>query len=138
MTQNNTDIRWKQRFSNFRKAIVQLRDAVATGKSRSLSKLEEQGLIQNFEYTYELGWNVLKDYLEYQGEQDIKGSRDTIQKAFKSRLIEDGEGWMNMFRSRNLSTHTYNEDTAREIADLIINEYIILFEQLELTFQNII
>ena len=84
----NKDIRWQQRFANFRKALSQLRKFVDKGE---LTELEEQGAIQAFEYTYELGWLVLKDFLEYQGLTDIFGSRDAIRKAFQAGLIEDGE-----------------------------------------------
>lgn len=128
---NNPDIRWQQRFANFRKALLQLVEAVELSRQRPLSNLEQQGLIQAFEYTYELAWNVFKDFLLNQGNKNIYGSRDAIREAFKENLIEDGEGWMDMFKDRNLTSHTYNEDTANEITEKIINRYyslIIAFE----------
>lgn len=100
---NDQDIRWQQRFANYKKALAQLKEAVELSKQRSLSKLEKQGVIQAFEFTHELAWNVLKDYLEDQGEQNIKGSKDATRAAFKVELITDGEQWMAMIQSRNLS-----------------------------------
>ncbi|MDR2705587.1 MAG: nucleotidyltransferase substrate binding protein, partial [Planctomycetaceae bacterium] len=90
------DIRWKQRFSNFLKAFALLEEAVQLKSQRTLSDLEAQGLIQRFEFTHELAWNVLKDYLEYQGETFITGSRDATRNAFNVNLIEDGDTWMEM------------------------------------------
>lgn len=128
------DIRWIQRFSNYRKALGQLEKFVLKG---DLSDLEEQGLIKAFEYTYELGWNTLKDYLEYQGTLSMAGSRDVIREAFKVNLINDGEGWMNMLVSRNLTSHSYNEDTADEIARSITSSYFNLFKTLEGKLENL-
>src|ERR1700761_4630410 len=106
------DIRWEQRFANYRKALTQLTKFIDKG---DLTDLEEQGIIKAFEYTYELAWNTLKDYLEYQGILDITGSRDALREAFKANLITDGDTWMEMIKSRDLTAHTYNEDTADEI-----------------------
>ncbi|MCU0401987.1 MAG: nucleotidyltransferase substrate binding protein [Algoriphagus sp.] len=103
----NTKIRWQQRLSNYSKALRQLELAVELSKERPLSNLEEQGLIQAFEFTHELAWNVLKDYFAFQGNPDITGSRDASSEAFRRGLIEDGEGWMEMIKSRNQSSHTY-------------------------------
>lgn len=88
---------------------------------------EKEGLIQRFEYTHELAWNVMRDYLVYQGEQNIGGSRDATREAFRIGLITDGEGWMDMIKSRNLTSHTYNNSTAEEIYLKIIKEYYPLF-----------
>ncbi len=121
------DIRWKQRFINFKKALAQLDEAVALSRQRELSKLEKQGVIQAFEFTHELAWNVLKDYLEDQGEQNIRGSKDATRAAFKVSLITEGELWMAMILSRNLSSHTYDEDTAEALFNSIVNEYYPLF-----------
>ena len=114
------DIRWEQRFSNYRKALAQLEKAIKLNEEGTLSELEEQGLIQSFEFTYELGWNTMKDYLEYHGSTNISGSRDTIKEAFKVGVITDGEGWMDMIESRIKTSHTYNEEIANQIAKAII------------------
>lgn len=98
-----TDIRWEQRFSNYQKALAQL---LKYTEKETLSEMERQGLIKAFEFTYELAWNTLRDYLLYQGITDIVGSRDTIRTAFRENLIENGEEWMNMLQSRNRTSHT--------------------------------
>ncbi|HLB52896.1 MAG TPA: nucleotidyltransferase substrate binding protein [Chlamydiales bacterium] len=131
---NRDDIRWKQRFINYKKALALLEEAVFLSRTRSLSFLEEQGLIQGFEYTYELAWNTLKDFLQERGNQNVYGSRDAIQEAFKAGLIQDGEAWMVVFKDHNKTTHTYNKPTATEIANSIKNIYYDLFKELELTF----
>lgn len=124
------DIRWKQRFSNFEKAFKQLEEAVELAQSRNLSRLEQQGVIQGFEYTHELAWQVLKDYFLHQGNPEIRGSRDATREAFKLGLIEDGDTWMDMIRSRNLTSHTYNEEVATDIVNRVIKDYFAAFQQL--------
>jgi len=131
------DIRWEQRFSNYKKALSQLEEAVALAQKRDLSELEKQGLIQGFEYTHELAWNTLKDYLEYQGDATIRGSRDTTREAFALGLIPDGEGWMDMIKSRNLSSHTYNLETAEQISKTIVSSYLPLFIDLKNQFEKL-
>ncbi len=86
------DIRWRQRLANYRKALEQLDAAVSLAQYRELTDLERQGLIQAFELTHELAWNLMKDYFAYQGNADITGSRDAIREAFDKGLITDGEG----------------------------------------------
>ena len=125
------DIRWIQRFNNFKKAFRQLSGAIELAAQRELSELEEQGLIQAFEYTHELAWNTLKDFLENRGVQNIYGSRDATRAAFKIGLIEHGETWMQMIASRNLTTHAYDEDTAAKIVADVIHLYFAEFEKLQ-------
>lgn len=125
------------RFSNYKKALTQLEAAVKITIERQLSDLETQGMIQAFEYTHELAWNTLKDYLEYQGNNTIKGSRDATREAFKVELISDGEAWMDMIKSRNKSSHTYNEETANDILTAIINTYFPLFMELQTVMQSL-
>jgi len=120
----NYEKRWIQRFNNYLKALDQLNDAVGIYNSRELSVLEEQGLIQSFEYTHELAWNVIKDFLEYKGNQNIYGSRDATKEAFSYGLITQGDIWMGMIKSRNKTTHTYNRETAKEIVEFITKDYI--------------
>lgn len=124
----NNDIRWIQRFNNFCKAFAQLTKFIAKD---NLNELEKQGLIQCFEYTYELAWNTLKDFYENQAETNIQGSKDAIRLAFKRGLIENGEAWMSMIKSRTLTSHTYNEDLADEIATAILNSYYQEFAELQ-------
>ena len=128
------DIRWIQRFNHFKKALNQLTKFIEKGK---LNELEQQGVIQSFEYTYELAWNTLKDYFEHQGETGIHGSRDAFRLAFKRGLIEDGETWMDMIESRALTTHAYNEDVAKAIADKIFNRYFSEFQTLRTKMESL-
>ena len=129
------DIRWKQRFANYKKAVGQLTEFIEKGE---LNKFEEQGLIQCFEYTYELAWNVMRDYLEYQGFVKMTGSRDAIRFAFNNNLIEDGENWIKMVDDRIKSVHTYNQETADNIEEKIYSIYFQLFIDFESKMNNLI
>jgi nucleotidyltransferase substrate binding protein (TIGR01987 family) len=129
---SDQDIRWIQRFNHFTKALSQLGEAVALTQQRPLSKLEEQGLIQAFEFTHELAWNTLRDFLESRGVQNLYGSKDSTRAAFKAGLIENGEVWMDMIQSRNLTSHTYDETTAAQIVSAIRNSYFAEFEALRI------
>ena len=111
----NPDIRWKQRFQNYTLALQTLTEAVELSRQRPLTRLERQGLIQGFEFTHELGWKVLKDYLENQGISGLIGSKDATRSAFQNGLIEEGQIWMDMIKARNLTSHTYNQSVAEEI-----------------------
>lgn len=126
-----TDIRWKQRFDNFRRALSSLTEAVQLMRQRPLSRLEEQGLIQGFEFTHELAWNVLKDYLEMEGIQGLVGSRSTAREAFKRGLVDDGQAWLDMIEARNLSSHTYNQEVATSIVAAVRDRYYPAFLALQ-------
>lgn len=104
---------------------------------RPLSKLEEQGLIQAFEFTHELAWNTLKDFLEERGVQNLYGSRDAAREAFKTGLIENGGIWMDMIQSRNLTSHTYDEATAAQISSAIRGAYFKEFEALQTKLEEL-
>ncbi|MER0171076.1 MAG: nucleotidyltransferase [Nitrosomonas sp.] len=123
----NLDIRWQQRFASYQKALLQLQGAVELSSQRALTSLEKQGVIQAFEFTHELAWNMLKDFLQDQGNQTIKGSKDATREAFKVELISDGEQWMAMIQSRNISSHTYDERIAERLVEVIIRDYYPLF-----------
>ena len=128
------DIRWIQRFSNYQKALLTLAEATDLADARVLSNLEQQGLIQGFEFTHELAWNVLKDYLEEQGFVGIIGSKNATREAFNNALIADGEAWMDMIKARNLTSHTYNTDIAQDIATDILQRFYPAFKAMEATF----
>ena len=128
------DIRWIQRLDNFSKALEQLTKFL---RKKELNELELQGLIQSFEYNYELSWNTIKDYFEHQGETEILGSRDAFRLAFKRGLIENGEIWMDMIKSRALTSHTYNEKIAGEITEKIQNSYYPEFIKLKNKFHEL-
>lgn len=132
----DNDIRWVQRLTNYCRALSQLEAAVALAKQRPLSALEQQGMIQTFEYTHELSWNVLRDYLKDQGTQQLYGSKDTVRAAFAVGLIQDGETWMEMIRDRNHSSHTYNLEVATAIVSRVTSSYIHAFIELKNTFEG--
>jgi nucleotidyltransferase substrate binding protein (TIGR01987 family) len=92
-----------------------------------LNELIKEGLIQRFEYTHELAWNVMKDYAEYEGNPNISGSRDASRETFKLQLVSNGEIWMDMIGSRNKTSNTYNEEIANEIYAKILKEYFPAF-----------
>ncbi len=124
------DVRWRQRLSSYRTALRQLGEAVDLRRQRPLTNLEKQGTIQSFEYTYELGWNVLKDYLAYEGIPGLVGARDTIREAFRRELISDGYAWMEMLADRNLTSHTYNESAAEAVVMKICDRYYVVLVEL--------
>lgn len=126
------DIRWLQRFSNFKKAFAQLEEAVSLP---AYSKLEQQGLIKGFEITYELAWNTLKDLLQDQGYTGILGSKDTFRLSNQVGLIINGDIWMEMVKSRNATSHTYDESTANEITEAIRDSYYFAFSTLIATLE---
>ena len=113
------DIRWQQRLINFKKALAQLTRFI---EKEQLNEFEEQGLIKAFEHTYELAWKTLQDFLRDKGCEDIAGPKPVIEQAFQDGYI-DGIAWVRMHKSRNLTSHAYNEETASEIADAVREEY---------------
>jgi len=130
------DIRWKQRFENYMKALATVKGAVELAISRDLSDLEKQGLIKGFEFTFELAWNLMKDYLEEQGITDIIGSKGAIRHAFNKNIIMDGQVWMDMIEARNLASHSYDEKTAQELITAIIDTYYSQFNLLAEKMNN--
>lgn len=139
---SSQDVRWKQRFNNFLKAFFKLEEAVlkikveyqinedgTINKDSFLDDIIKEGLIQRFEYTHELAWNVMKDFLVNAGNNNIFGSKDATREAFAAGLIKNGEVWMDMIKSRNKTSHTYNEETADDIFMKIVHEYHQEFNQ---------
>lgn len=133
---SNEDIRWQQQFNNYKKAFDKLNEAVqkvdaeftiqmdgAITDDQFLDDILKDGLIHRFEYTHELAWNVMKDFLEHAGNTSIFGSKDATKEAFAAGLIVNGEVWMDMIKSRNKTSHAYNEETADYIFLKIISEY---------------
>ena len=135
---SKADIRWIQRFENYTKALQTVRQAVTLGEQRALSDLEQQGLIQGFEFTHELAWNVLKDYLEEQGFAGVIGSKNATREAFKNNLIKDGQVWMDMIKARNETSHTYETEVARRIAQSIATRFFPAFVEMEAHFKSLI
>jgi nucleotidyltransferase substrate binding protein (TIGR01987 family) len=128
MSEENKDIRWQQRFVNFNKAFLQLEKYVG---QQQMNELEEQGLIKSFEYTYELAWKTLQDLLSHIGYKNIVGPKPVIEQCFQDGFISNGEAWLRMHNSRNLTSHTYNQETAKEIVEQIISEYYHLLKDLQ-------
>lgn len=131
------DVRWIQRFSNYRKALIQLGKAVdivsaVSNSSSDQNDLLAEGLIQRYEYSHELAWKVMKDYEEYQGITDIMGSRDAIRVALRAGILDD-DRWMDTISDRNLTSHNYDDETAKHIVNNIINVYYPLFVKFETT-----
>ena len=133
MSMEMQDIRWEQRFAKYKKALAQLQKFIDKG---DLTELEEQGLIKAFEYTYELAWNTLKDFLTYQGQTDIYGSRDATRKAFELGLIEDGHTWMEMLASRNKTFRAYDPVVANELGGYIRQKYWKAFMKLRFSLEE--
>lgn len=127
----NDDVRWQQRLQNYQHAKAALGRGVTLAEARELSELEQQGLIQAFEFTHELAWKVMTDYLTHQGSTDITGSRDATRSAFAASLLADGEVWMDMIRSRNLTSHTYNLAVAADISRQVCQRFWPAFVKFE-------
>ena len=121
--------RWRQRFASFERALARLEQACELAGQRQLSQLEQQGLIKAFEFTQELAWKVMKDYLQHQGLDAIIGSRDAICLAFQNALITDGERWMETIASRRLADHIYDDAVLDELVEKVIEHHLATFIQ---------
>jgi nucleotidyltransferase substrate binding protein (TIGR01987 family) len=131
------DIRWKQRFKNYQKALVTMKSAMELAATRELSDLEKQGVIQGFEFTFELAWNVMKDYLEEQGINGIIGSKNAVRHAFNKDLIDDGQIWMDMINDQNIAAHVYDSETAEDLVVAIKNIYYLEFTKLATKMESL-
>ena len=136
-----TDIRWKHRLENFSKALDRLNEAAQIMKkelhfSEEVNDLLKEGLIQRFEYTHELAWNVMKDYAEYQGSTEIRGSRDAIRWALQNGLADD-KAWIKSIEDRNLSSHDYDRTTAETIFAKVVGTYLPIFNKFKQTMTDI-
>lgn len=129
----NENIRWKQRFENFTKSFDYLKKALQIDDP---DFTQRAGIIQFFEMSFELAWKTMKDYLEDQGFIEVKSPREAIKKSFEIGLISEGELWLKALADRNLTTHTYDEETALELDNLIRNAYVLLLIELEETFKT--
>ena len=126
----NLDIRWKQRFQNYEKAVAHLQEAVS---KKDLSDLEKAGVVQTYEFTFELGWKTVKDYLQ-EKDIDVKFPREVIKEGYKYDIIKDGDAWIDMLQKRNLMSHTYNEKNAELAYKLIEEQY---YDELYDTYQKL-
>lgn len=125
------DIRWQQRFENYKKAVNQLHSAIEQYGNTDIAIIKE-GIIQRFEFTHELSWKLMQDILKGQGETDLFGSKSATRLAFNRGLIQNGEIWLDMIESRNITVHTYNSDILDKEFNKVVKYYLPLFIQ----FQN--
>ena len=145
------DIRWQQRFSNYVKAFFKLEEAVkkineeyqieedgTIDEDDFLDDIIKEGLIQRFEYTHELAWNVMKDFLENAGNNNIFGSKDATKEAFAAGIITNGDVWMDMIKSRNLTSQTYNKKVADDIVHKIRTSYAPRFQELFVKLKSLV
>lgn len=130
---NPKSIRYKQRFTNFEKAFLQLK--IAIDRFDELDDLALEGLVQRFEYTFELAWKTLKDYNESEG-FITQTPRETIKQAFQAGILDNGELWIEMLDKRNLMAHTYQESTFKEVIHSIKEHYFGQIEELYEFFKN--
>ncbi len=132
----NQDIRWKQRFEHFVNAFKQLRNAKKITSEREFTELELQGVIQAFEVSQEFSWKVMKDFLEEQGKTDLFGSKNAVREAFNVGLISEGEIWLDMIKSRNVTSHIYDENEVKVILETILNTYFPVFIAFEIKMKS--
>ena len=126
----NADIRWKQRFQNFDRAFVLLRDAMEHGPA-ALNQLEKEGVIQRFEYCFELAWKTIKDYLEAGGYVfAVVTPRQVLKDAYGAKILADGQVWIDMLDHRNLLSHTYSPVVFEQAVAAIHTRYLAGIEQL--------
>jgi len=130
MTEENQDIRWKQRFENLQSTYKLLQEAIAANQQTPNNSLMQMALIKAFEMTFELSWKTMKDFLQYNG-IDVKLPREIIKQAFANDIIIDGQLWIDMLEDRNLMTHTYDEERAQSAILHICESYIIALTQLQ-------
>lgn len=131
--ENFKEIRWQQRYMNFEKAFANLEEAVTN--IENLDKLSKEGLIQRFEYTLELAWKTLKDYLEFKG-TIAKFPKEVIKQSFQTDILDDGEIWMNMLEDRNLMSHTYDENNFNIAIENICRLYYPQLKKINLFLKN--
>lgn len=122
------NIRWKQRFSSFERAYTNFME-IREVDLNTLSILEKEGFVQRFEYTFELAWKTLKDYLAENG-QEINSPKAVLRQAFQNELITEGEVWMEALKRRNITTHTYNQEVLDETLDFLVNAFVAPLEQM--------
>lgn len=134
---DDKDIRWLQRYDSYKKALAKLQSVTESGISPSdLSELEQSGLIQWFEFTYELAWKVMQDLLEYKGYEFMKGPNGTLREAFNDGLFTDQDDWRQMAKDRTLMSHTYDEEDAERVVECIFTIYSPLLEKLNKTLEE--
>ena len=121
------DIRWKQRFDNFEKAYLSLVKNQEALESEPDNDFIQDSLIQRYEYTLELAWKTMKDYLENEGFMDVTSPKKAVRKAFQERIIQDGSAWIAALDDRNKTSHAYDEQMAKDVIQSITEQHIPIF-----------
>ena len=121
------DIRWKQRFDNFEKAYLSLIESQEALESEPDNDFIQDSLIQRYEYTLELAWKTMKDYLENEGFMDVTSPKKAVRKAFQERIIQDGSAWIAALDDRNKTSHAYDEQMAKDVIQSITEQHIPIF-----------
>jgi nucleotidyltransferase substrate binding protein (TIGR01987 family) len=118
------------KFTNFQNALQRLKEAVKELNQLNASEVIRDGVIQRFEFTYELAWKTTKVYLEDIGIVEVNSPKAVIKEAYVQKLLGDEKNWLLMLKDRNMTSHMYKEEMAEEIAGRISNLYIKEFELL--------
>ena len=132
----NNEERWKQRFQNFESAYNTFVRVVARYEKDTSDDVIQIALVQSFQFTFELAWNTMKDFLENEGYDEVKNSKQTIRTAFQAELITDAEKWMEVIQKRNLASHTYNSVILQETVNFITIEFYPLVRKLYEDFKK--
>lgn len=132
---SSQDIRWKQRFQNYEKAFKRLSRAIEVVKSAPDDDLLQSGLVQTYEYTFELAWKTLKDYLTLEG-FEVRSPRETIRQGFQSGYIMNGEDWLQALAYRNLTTHIYDNEIIIRVLNGIFERYFFLLQDFYVSFKE--
>ena len=128
--------RWEQKLTSYHRALNRLAEVVNEMDKRQLNDFEADGLVQRFEFTFELAWKLIKSYAEFQGtDKEIMGSRDAVRWAFENHLISDSATWIEMIKRRNDTLHNYDEDTAAEVVMKVKSSYfhafVVLYDKMK-------
>lgn len=126
------DVRWKQRFDNYKKAYISLEESIEAHQKDNENKFIQDSVIQRYEYTIELAWKTMKDYLEDQGFVNVSSPKKVIRKAFEEGIIKDASGWIKALNDRNRTSHAYEETMAKKVIKDIVDIHFILFRDLYL------
>ena len=132
----NNEIRWQQRFQNFENAFNTLTRIINRYESTPDDEVVKMALVQAFEFSYELAWNCMKDFLENEGFTEVKNSKQAIRTAFQAELILDAEGWMTAIQKRNLASHSYNDIILMETVEYIKDEFYPIVSKLYQDLKN--
>ena len=136
--EQQADIRWIQRYTNFHRACQRLLEVTEADRFlEDLSELEQEGLVQRFEYTFELAWKVLQDLLTFKGYEFMAGPNGTLKMAFEDGLTADHDAWRQMMKARNKLTHVYDEEEVRVVLGLIFHDYAPILKKLDETLDSL-